>query len=164
MVDVMDDSFVVADRRRLAARLADPALWRRWWPALELTVVEDRGLEGVRWSVAGALSGSAEIWLEGWHDGVLVHWFLRADPPPRTRRRSAARLQRSYVAAYKRRIHRLKDELESGRPVGTPREGGTSGTLAVPSHDKGISHGGADDLEHHDRRGAGGRDGRDSRP
>lgn len=163
MIDVMDDSFVVADRQRLAARLADPALWRRWWPDLHLTVVEDRGQEGVRWSVAGALIGSAEIWLEDWRDGVLVHWFLRADPVSRTWR-SPARLQRSYVAGYKRRIHRLKDDLESGRPVGTPPVGESSGTLSVPSHDKGISHGGADHLEHHDRRGAGRRDGRDSRP
>jgi len=159
----MDDSFVVADRRRLAARFADPALWRSWWPGLDLTVDEDRGRQGIRWTVAGALTGSAEIWLEEWHDGVLVHWFLRADPPSR-RRRSAARLQRSYVVAYKRRIHRLKDELESGRAVGTSRAGGPSGNLTVPSHDKGPSHGGADHLEHHDRRGAGRCDGGDSRP
>lgn len=159
----MDDSFVVADRGWLASRFADPALWRSWWPDLDLTVVEDRGREGLRWSVAGELAGSAEIWLEEWHDGVLVHWFLRADPASGTRR-SATRLQRSYVVAYKRRIHRLKDELESGRPVGTPRDGGPGGNLTVPSHDKGISHGGADHVEHHDRRDTGRGDGRDSRP
>lgn len=162
MVDIMDDTFVVADRARLADLFADPALWRSWWPGLDLTVVEDRGSQGVRWSVGGDLAGTAEIWLEEWRDGVLVHWFLRADPAARTRR-SAGRLRRSYVVAYKRRIHRLKDELESGRAVGTSRDSGPGGTLTVPSHDKGTSHGGADHVEHHDRRDTGRRDGRDSR-
>ncbi len=117
----MDESFVVADVSELAARFAEPALWRAWWPELRLTVAQDRGNEGIRWTVTGALAGSAEIWLEPWRDGVIVHWFLRADPaPPRSARRML-RLREAYVRDYKRRVHALKDELEFGRPCGESR-------------------------------------------
>ncbi|HSI92638.1 MAG TPA: polyketide cyclase / dehydrase and lipid transport [Jiangellaceae bacterium] len=121
-IDVIDESFVVADPALLAARFADPGLWRAWWPDLELTVARDRGPKGIRWAVRGALTGSAEVWLEPWRDGVIVHWYLRADPAGRTVRR-AERLRRAYLLDYKRRIHALKDELEQERPVGAPRAG-----------------------------------------
>ena len=71
-VDLVDETFIVAERTLLARRISDPALWLRWWPDLRLTVVTDRGLDGIRWSVAGALSGTAEIWLEPWQDGVIA--------------------------------------------------------------------------------------------
>jgi hypothetical protein len=117
----MDESFVVADAAELAARFADPALWRDWWPDLTLTVAKNRGSKGIRWTVAGALAGSAEVWLEPWRDGVIVHWFLRADPVPSPSARRVRRLRESYVRHYKRRVHALKDELERDRPGGTPR-------------------------------------------
>jgi hypothetical protein len=82
-VDLVDETFIVADRTLLARQISDPALWLEWWPDLRLSVVTDRGLDGIRWSVSGALSGTAEIWLEPWQDGVIVHWFLRAGLPPR---------------------------------------------------------------------------------
>ena len=82
-VDLVDETFVVADRTLLARQISDPALWLEWWPDLRLSVVTDRGVDGIRWSVSGALSGTAEIWLEPWRDGVIVHWFLRAGLPPR---------------------------------------------------------------------------------
>lgn len=122
VVDIADETFVVADPEVLAARLRDPVLAREWWPELELTVTEDRGAEGVRWTVAGRLTGTAEIWLEAWRDGVIVHWYLRGDPTHAGRGRpDPQRLRRGYVVAFKRRIHRLKDELEAGRPAGVPR-------------------------------------------
>jgi hypothetical protein len=149
-VDLVDETFVVADRRLLARQISDPALWLEWWPDLRLSVVTDRGVDGIRWSVSGALSGTAEIWLEPWQDGVVVHWFLRAGlppprgsrdtglPPPRGSRdtglpprgsrrsgslteRECARLRHRYATAFKRRIHALKDDLERGRPAGLPR-------------------------------------------
>jgi hypothetical protein len=122
-VDIIDESFVVADAAELARRFADPALWREWWPELNLTVTRDRGIKGVQWTVAGALVGSAEIWLEQWRDGVIVHWFLRADPARPVAARRVPRLRESYVRGYKRRIHALKDELERDRAGGTPRVG-----------------------------------------
>jgi hypothetical protein len=119
-IDIMDDSFVVASPTVLAARFADRRLWETWWPGLELTVARDRGRKGIRWTVRGHLVGTAEIWLEPWGDGVIVHWYLRADPVGRVADR-ADRVQRRYLLDYKRRIHRLKDELERGRPAGAPR-------------------------------------------
>jgi hypothetical protein len=147
-VDLVDETFIVADRTLLARQISDPALWLEWWPDLRLSVVTDRGLDGIRWSVSGALSGTAEIWLEPWHDGVIVHWFLRAGLPPRGSRdtglpprgsrdtglpprgsggsgslteRECAHLRHRYATAFKRRIHALKDDLERGRPAGLPR-------------------------------------------
>lgn len=126
VVDVADETFIAADPARVAERFRAPELAREWWPGIELTVARDRGAEGVQWSVRGELTGSAEIWLEPWHDGVIVHWFLRADPVRAGRarsRRGPERLRRDYVVAFKQRVHRLKDELESGRPAGVPRPG-----------------------------------------
>lgn len=116
--DLVDETFIVADRGLLARRISDPALWREWWPDLRLSIVADRGLDGIRWSVAGALSGTAEIWLEPWQDGVIVHWFLRA---PALAGRNGERLRHRYATAFKGRIHALKDALEHGRPAGVPR-------------------------------------------
>lgn len=118
-IDLMDDTFVVAERAELAAYVRDPAVARAWWPRLTLAVHQDRGLEGVRWTVAGELTGSTELWLERWGDGVVVHWFLRADPA--SSRARADRLSWRYTVAFKARIHELKDRLEHGRPAGVPR-------------------------------------------
>jgi hypothetical protein len=115
-VDIVDDTFVVAGRSRLAALFADPGTWQRWWPDLDLAVDTDRGLEGIRWTVAGRYPGSAEIWLEKWRDGVIVHWYLRVEPHPGGGKPD--QLRRRLAMDYKRRIHALKDELERDRHVG----------------------------------------------
>jgi hypothetical protein len=133
-VDLVDETYVVAAPATLAAVVSDPARWRAWWPSLRLTVFMDRGLKGVRWSVTGDLVGSSEIWLEEVGDGVLVHYYLRADPTvpgsgttPRSLpdsprgRRAADRLRARHAIAWKRTIWRLKDELEAGRRPGEPR-------------------------------------------
>jgi hypothetical protein len=118
-IDVVDETFVVADPADLAARLASPELWRAWWPTLELTVFMDRGLKGTRWSVSGELHGSMELWLEPWHDGVIVHWYLRADPVREGA--DVRRLRRGYVLAHRRHVNGLKDRLEAGRSPGEAR-------------------------------------------
>ncbi|GAA5034610.1 hypothetical protein [Actinopolymorpha pittospori] len=121
-VDLADDTFVVAPAEELAARLAGLAFWRTCWPAIELSPYHDRGAEGMRWYAGGALSGTAELWLEPYRDGTVVHVFLRADPargtsPPRR----LARLRRDYAVSLKTALFALKDEMESGRAVGTSR-------------------------------------------
>lgn len=121
----MDETFVAVAPDLVAKCLANPRLWRQWWPQLTLSVDNNRGVEGIQWSVAGELDGSAEMWLEPWHDGVIVHWFLRAEPctdrsPWWRRRPSPERLQHTYVTSYKRCVHALKDALEAGRPPGVP--------------------------------------------
>ena len=118
-VDLIDETYVVAAPEAVAAAVHDPARWRQWWPDLALTVFMDRGLDGIRWSVSGALNGSAELWLEPVGDGVLVHHYLRVDPPSPVR--SPARLRRRHALAWKRSVNALKDELERGREPGLPR-------------------------------------------
>lgn len=135
-VDLVDETFVVADPSVLAGIVADSARWRVWWPDLDLTVFMDRGLEGIRWTVSGNLVGSSEIWLQAHGDGVIVHYYLRADPTvpgsrtkardvgdsPRARR-SIDALRRRRAVAWKQVIWDLKDELEAGRRPGEPRVG-----------------------------------------
>ncbi len=122
--DIADDTFVVAEPTSVAAVVADPASWRRWWPDLRLTVTRDRGAQGIQWAVRGALAGSMEIWLEPWGDGVVLHWYLRphaADDPAWSRRRVERERERR-VVAWKREVHALKDRLEAGRAAGEPRD------------------------------------------
>ena len=80
-VQIADETFVAADPARVGATVGDPANWRRWWPDLRLEVTEERGPLGVRWAVTGPLTGTMEIWLEPMLDGVLLHYFLHAEPP-----------------------------------------------------------------------------------
>lgn len=134
-VDLVDETFVVADRRVLADVVADPARWAAWWPDLELEVFMDRGLDGIRWSASGPWVGSVEIWLEAVLDGVLVHHYARLDPvdpasgrplpPPSDAAgwRRAARERARRARAWKRSVWALKDAVEQGRAPGEPRPG-----------------------------------------
>ena len=79
-VQISDETFVAADPVRVGAAVGDPASWRRWWPDLRLRVIEDRADKGIRWAVTGPLTGTMEIWLEPSLDGVLLHYFLHAEP------------------------------------------------------------------------------------
>jgi len=125
MIDLADETFIVASREDLAAIVHDRGRWQKWWPDLELVVFMDRGLDGIRWSAVGDPTGSVEIWLEPAIDGVLVHHYLRLDPgaagsSSRTENR-AARMRRKYATAWKRSVWALKDALEGDRVVGAPR-------------------------------------------
>ena len=117
-LDLIDETFVVADPARVAAVVRDPARWPGWWPDLTLAVFQDRGDAGIRWNVRGALTGSMEVWLEPYGDGVLVHHYVRCDATggtvtPRERRRRQRHAKRLFWA--------LKDELEGDRRPGVPR-------------------------------------------
>ncbi len=110
--DLADDTFLAVPPREVARAVHDPVRWRRWWPDLVLTLTLDRRLEGLHWEVSGALRGTAEIWLEPFGDGTLVHFYLRAG--------LADRARGERTRAWKRCVHALKDELERGRAPGTP--------------------------------------------
>ncbi len=79
-IQIADETFVAADPVEVGRPVGDPANWRRWWPDLRLTVVEDRGEVGHRWTVTGALTGTMEIWLQPVLDGAILHYFLHAEP------------------------------------------------------------------------------------
>ncbi len=130
LVDVIDETFVVAAPGVVADALRDPALWRRLFPDLDLTVFQDRGDAGVRLSVTGALVGSNEFWVEPWGDGVIVHYYLRADPTrrgsateavtgdPRRLARRAVRVRTAHCRRLKAGLNEVKDRLEAGRAPG----------------------------------------------
>ena len=82
----------------------------------------DRGLKGQRWAIAGDLVGSAEIWLEAYRDGVILHYYLRADPPGdgRVSARETDRIRRAEAVGWKRAVWALKHELEQRRMPGEP--------------------------------------------
>lgn len=135
MVDLVDETFLVAAPARVAAAVRDPSVSARLWPGLELTVFQDRGEAGVRWTVTGPLVGSAEVWLEPWGDGVLLHAYLRADitrrgsatepitgPSARLARRGAAEARRR-ARTVKRAAWQLKAALEGARRPGEPPAG-----------------------------------------
>lgn len=119
-LDLVDETYVVADRQVLAAVVADRARWHQWWPELTLSVFMDRGVDGIRWSISGALVGSSEIWLEQVGDGVLLHYYLRAEPALRGRCK-IDNLRNRHAMAWKRSAWAVKDELEGDRRPGDPR-------------------------------------------
>lgn len=121
-LDLLDETFLVARPERVAAEVARPDRWASWWPDLRLRVFMDRGGQGIRWSVAGALTGSSEIWLEPVLDGVLLHYYLRADLPAGSRLRVDAH-RRDRVLAWKVHAWALKRELEGARRPGCPPVG-----------------------------------------
>lgn len=124
-IDVVDDTFVVAAPVAVASVVHDEVRWRRWWPSLQLTTTRDRGLKGRQWAVRGALTGSAEIWLEPWADGVVVHFYLRADVvAPAGQRTSRLGASAPWAQDWKRQVHALKDVLEAWRAVGEQRPAG----------------------------------------
>jgi hypothetical protein len=121
-VDVFDETFLAVPPGSVAKAFADPAAWRRFWPDLDLEVYADRGDEGLRWTVGGALVGTMEVWLEPVLDGTVLHYFLRADPPPgagvRPDRLRRERTRRQLAA--KALALDLKTVLEGGRRPGCP--------------------------------------------
>ncbi len=118
----MDETFLAVPPGTVAKAFADPVSWRRFWPDLRLEVYADRGDEGLRWTVRGALIGTMEVWLEPVLDGTLLHYFLRVDPPPGADARPA-RLRREKTRrqlAAKAVALDLKAQLEHGRRPGCP--------------------------------------------
>ncbi len=136
-MDLVDETFVVAHPEVVAAVVHDRDRWRAWWPDLDLTVFMDRATSGLRWTATGALVGSLELWLEPVRDGVVVHLYLRADPPQPVDRRRADRLRRRRALDWKVSVNALKDELEAGRRPGEPRVKDPVGPADTESRDPG---------------------------
>lgn len=114
-----DETFVAAPPAVVAPLLADPQPYRRCWPDLDLRITRDRGVKGCQWAVSGAAGGTAEVWLEPWHDGTIVHLYLRLRVVPdgrgRVRPGGPGR-----ALAWKRWITGLKDRLDADRAPGCP--------------------------------------------
>ncbi|MCC8927777.1 polyketide cyclase / dehydrase and lipid transport [Rhodococcus sp. I2R] len=118
-VQVADQTFVAAPGSVVAEALARPDSWRAWWPDLRVRVTDDRGDKGIRWAVDGALEGTMEVWLEPIPalDGVIVHYFLHAEPASGQARGLADENRRRRTAG-KAMAFEIKRHLESGRAAG----------------------------------------------
>lgn len=119
-VNVMDETFLVVPPRTLAVIFGDQRRCRRFWPDLRLQVYADRGDAGLRWTVAGALVGTMEVWLEPMLDGTLLHYYLRADRCGADSPRATAAEGRRRQLAAKTLAFALKAELEGDREIGLP--------------------------------------------
>ncbi|SNT22663.1 polyketide cyclase / dehydrase and lipid transport [Rhodococcoides kyotonense] len=119
-IQVADQTFVAAPGARVSEALSPQVRWRQWWPDLRLTVTEDRGEQGIRWTVAGALTGTMEFWLEKMPvvDGVVVHYFLHAEPNAGRERVDLVDENHRRRVAGKAVTFELKRELEAGRAAG----------------------------------------------
>lgn len=124
-IQIADETFVSADPVEVGTAVGDPANWRRWWPDLRLTVVEDRGAVGHRWTVAGALTGTMEVWLQPALDGVILHYFLHAEPSGvaawQLAKMNLAKMNHQRRVAGKDMAFEVKRRLEATRPVGVSR-------------------------------------------
>jgi hypothetical protein len=119
-VDVVDETFLAVPPPVVKAAFSDQRSWRAFWPDLTLEVYADRGAEGLRWTVRGALTGTMEVWLEPMLDGTLLHYFLRADLPATSRPKDVRReITRRQLAAKVIALD-LKTVLEDGRRPGCP--------------------------------------------
>jgi hypothetical protein len=118
-IQIADETFVAADGAQVGAAVADRS---RWWPDLRLQVVEDRAEKGIRWTVTGALTGTMEVWLEPSLDGVVLHYFLHAEPTGlpawQLAKLNLAKITHRRRVAGKMMAFELKTTLERSRPVG----------------------------------------------
>lgn len=121
-IQIADQTFVAADPAAVGRAVGDRAAWRRWFGDLTLDVVEDRAEKGVRWTVAGPLAGTMEVWLEPVLDGVVLHYFLHAEPagvdPAKAATMNLAAMNHRRRVAGKRMAFEVKNTLEAHRPVG----------------------------------------------
>ena len=121
-IQIADETFVAASGARVGAAVADPTSWARWWPDLRLQVIEDRGEKGIRWTVTGALTGTMEVWLEPSLGGVVLHYFLHAEPTGvaawQLAKLNLAKITHRRRVAGKKMAFEVKTTLERLRPVG----------------------------------------------
>lgn len=124
-IQVADQTFIAADPVDIGRAISNPADWRRWWPDLQLNVVEERGEKGIRWTVAGPLTGTMEVWLEPALDGAILHYFMHAEPSAVSAAQAAklnlVQLNHARRVAGKRFAFGIKQQLEAGRPIGESR-------------------------------------------
>ncbi len=124
---IADETFVSAPLVAVRRAVCDERTWARWFPRLRLRCVRDRGREGKRWELGGELAGTAEIWLELFGDGVIVHAYLRPESTVERGRRAQLRLVGAYGLSLKAHLREVKDELELGRRPGEPSLGSGGG-------------------------------------
>ena len=75
--------------------------------------------------MTGALTGTMEIWLQKVLDGVVLHYFMHAEPSGAAAwelaKMNLAKMNHRWRVAGKAMAFEVKQRLESGRPVGVSR-------------------------------------------
>ena len=75
--------------------------------------------------MAGTLTGTMEIWLEPVLDGVVLHYFLHAEPSGaaawQLAKMNLAKMNHRRRVAGKNMAFEVKRTLEATRPVGVSR-------------------------------------------
>ncbi|MGK2880673.1 MAG: polyketide cyclase / dehydrase and lipid transport [Mycobacterium sp.] len=121
-IQVADQTYIAAAPGVVGNAVATSSSWLRWWPDLRLDVIEDRNDKGIRWTVTGALTGTMEIWLEPMLDGVVLHYFLHAEPAGvaawQLAKLNLAKVNHRRRVAGKEMAFEVKRVLEGARPVG----------------------------------------------
>ncbi|KQH78091.1 MULTISPECIES: hypothetical protein [Mycobacterium] len=122
-IQIADETYVAAAGALVGAAIADRSKWSRWWPDLHLQVTEDRAEKGIRWAVSGPVTGTMEVWLEPSMDGVILHYFLHAEPTgvpaSELARLNLAKMTHRRRVAGKNMAFEVKTTLERQRPVGS---------------------------------------------
>jgi len=109
-VDIIDETYLRAAPAVVRGWFDDDDRLDRLWPHLQRTLVRDRGVKGLRWTVVGAVVGEMEVWIEPVWDGAIVHHYVRGERGPGAPPDVAVRHQ----LRWKRAVHALKDRLEQG--------------------------------------------------
>ena len=109
-VDIIDETYLRAAPAVGRGWFDDDDRLDRLWPHLQRTLVRDRGVKGLRWTVVGAVVGEMEVWIEPFWDGAIVHHYVRGERGPGAPPDVAVRHQ----LRWKRAVHALKDRLEQG--------------------------------------------------
>ena len=123
-LDLLDDTWIAVAPGVAAAAVAQPVRWAGWWPDFALEVQQLRGVEGVRWRVRAADrgSGTMEVWLEPAYEGVVLHYFLHAEPTGvaawQLAKLNLAKITHRRRVAGKKMAFEVKTTLERSRPVG----------------------------------------------
>jgi hypothetical protein len=120
-IDLVDECFIRAHPASVSRTFHEPTRWAAWWPGVAVSVYQDRGEEGLRWSASGRLTGSLEVWLEPFSDGVIVHHYVRASLEGTGTPRKLVRERARWARAWKQAMWDLKDALEAAREEEVPR-------------------------------------------
>ncbi len=115
-VDVVDETWIGVPPSSVAPYLQDRRNWARWWPELELELIEDRGEKGVRWTArTKEAAGRMEVWLQPDREGTVAHYFVALELLASGRAADGRELARHFRVRDKAVFWALGDHLDPAR-------------------------------------------------
>ena len=131
LLDVSDQSLVATAPDAVAGDPWGPCRVDLWLPGLGVAEVLDRGREGRLWRAWAVTAevrwrGTAEVYLEPWHDSTVVHLYVRLDPVGSAGTAAVAvdgrqvdRWRAQLVARWRHHAWQWRDMRTAGRQPGT---------------------------------------------